>query len=153
MERNLTSAEYQMLITSMEYIKNNPHTTTESVPSNLLKFWSVPHFTDNPKYEDGSVQVLVFMFILKLYYWEGEPISAFLNTIRFNQLFFSFQIVIATTLYCRDSRLKAEPFPIFHLHEYKILDLQDPEILLNSYEAITERKVIRKNRNNRIAMP
>lgn len=152
MAKNLTPIEYKMLITSMEYITNHPHITTESVPSNLLKFWSVPHFTDKPKYEDGSIQVLVFMFILRSYYWEGEEISAFLNTVRFNQLFFSFQIVLATTLHCRDAKLKAEPFPIFHLHEYKTPDLQDSEVLLSSYEAITQREVVRKKRNNSAAM-
>ncbi|MEG2335950.1 hypothetical protein [Chryseobacterium sp.] len=152
MAKNLTPTEHKMLMMSMEYIANHPHVTTEAVPSNLLKFWSVPHFTDKPKYEDSSVQVLVFMFILRSYYWEGEEISAFLNTFRFNQLFFSFQIVIAATLHCRDAKLKAEPFPIFHIPEYKTPDLQDTEVLLSSYEAITERQAIRKKRNNSAAM-
>lgn len=152
MERNLPPTEYKMLMTSMDYITNHPHATTEAVPSNLFKFWSVPHFTDNPKYEDGSVQVMVFMFILRLYHWDKEQISAFLNTVRFNQLFFSFQIIIAATLHCRDAKLKAEPFPVYHLYEYKLSDLQDSEVLLNSYEAITACQVIRKKRNNRTAM-
>lgn len=152
MKRNLTPTEYQMLITSMDYIKNHPHITTETVPSNLLKFWSIPHFTDKPKYEDCSVQVMVFMFILRCHHWEKEQISAFLNTVRFNQLFFSFQIIVATTLHCRNAKLKAEPFPIFHLHEYKTPDLQDSEILLDSYEAITECQVFRKKRNNSAAI-
>lgn len=144
MERNLTSTEYKMLIISMDYITNHPHVTTEAIPSNLLKFWSVTHFTDNPRYEDDSVQVMVFMFILRLYHWENEQISAFLNTVRFNQLFFSFQIIIVATLHCRNAKLKTEPFPIFHLHEYKTPDLQDSEVLLNCYETITNRKVFRK---------
>lgn len=152
MEKKLPPTEYQMLITSMDYITNHPHATTEAVPSNLLKFWSVPHFIDKPKYEDGSVQVMVFMFILRLYHWDNEQISAFLNTVRFNQLFFSFQIIIAATLHCRDAKLRAEPFPIFHLYEYKQPDLQDTEALLNSYEAITACQVVRKKRNNSASM-
>ena len=152
MEKKLTSIEYKMLMMSMEYITNHPHVTTEAVPSNLLKFWSVPHFIDNPQYENGSVQMIVFMFILRLYHWDKEQISAFLNTVRFNRLFFSFQIIIAATLHCRDAKLKAEPFPIFHLDEYKLSDLQDSEVLLNSYEAITACQVIRKKRNNRTTM-
>lgn len=152
MEKNLTSKEYSMLLMSMDYITNNPNVTTEAIPSNLLKFWSVPHFIDKPRYEDGSVPIMVFMFILRLYHWDKEQISAFLNTVRFNQLFFSFQIIIAATLHCRDIKLKAEPFPIFHLHEYKLPDLQDSDILLKSYEAITERQVIRKKRGNNAAM-
>lgn len=136
----------------MDYITNHPHATTEAVPSNLLKFWSVPHFSVEPKYEDESVQVMVFMFILKLYYGDKEQIGTFLNTVRFNQLFFSFEIIIAATLHCRDVKLKAEPFPIFHLYEYKLPDLQDTEVLLKNYEAITECEAIRKKRDNRAAV-
>lgn len=152
MERNLSPTEYQMLMTSMDYITNHPHATTEAVPSNLLKFWSVPHFIDCPKFEDGSVQMMVFMFILRLYHRDNEQISTFLNTVRFNQLFFSFQIIIAATLHCKDAKLKAEPFPILHLYEYKLSDLQDSEVLLNSYEVITACQVVKKKRNNKTAM-
>lgn len=148
MAKNLTPTEYQMLMTSMDYITSHPHATTEAVPSNLLKFWSVPHFIDKPKYEDGSVQVVVFMFILRLYYWDKEQINAFLNTVRFSQLFFSFQIIIAAILHCRNAKLRVEPFPIFHLYEYRLPDLQDSEKLLNIYKIITERHAIRKKRNN-----
>lgn len=95
---------------------------------------------------------MVFMFILKLYYGDKEQIGTFLNTVRFNQLFFSFEIIIAATLHCRDAKLKAEPFPIFHLYEYKLPDLQDTEVLLKNYEAITECEVIRKKRDNRAAV-
>lgn len=118
MERNLTPTEHPMLMTNIDYITNHPHATTEAVPNHLLKFWSVPHFIDNPKNEDGSVKALVFIFILRLYPWDKEQISEFPNTNRFKQLFFSFQMIIATTLLCRGGQPKAEPFPIYHLYEY-----------------------------------
>lgn len=118
MERNLTPTEHPMLMTSMDYITNHPHATTEAVPSNLLKFLSVPNFIDNPKYEDGNRKARVFIFILKLYHWDKKQISEFLNTNRFKQLFFSCQTIIAATLHGRGCKPKAEPFPILHLNEY-----------------------------------
>lgn len=118
MEKNLTSSEHPMLMTSIDYITNHPHATTEAVPNHLLKFWSVPHFIDNPKYEDGNMKARVFIFTLRLYHRDKKQISEFLNTNRFKQLFFSCQTIIAATLHGRGGQPKAEPFPILHFYEY-----------------------------------
>lgn len=110
MEKKLPHTEQQMLMTSIDYITNHPHATTEAVPNHLLKFWSVPHFIDNPKYEDGSVKALIFIFILRLYHRDKKQISEFLNTNRFKQLFFSCKTIIAATLHGRGANRKQNLF-------------------------------------------
>ncbi|WP_298615227.1 hypothetical protein [uncultured Odoribacter sp.] len=146
MEKKLKEGDYKMLMVSMDYIYNNPNILTSDIPNHLLKFWSIPDFTENPKYETNSVQVLIFLYIIRLYGHDNAPLDSILNTIRFSQLFYSFQLILATTLYCRNARLKAEPFPIFHLHEYRLPDLNDSEEMIKIYEIITDKTVIRKQR-------
>lgn len=146
MEKRMSESDYRMLMGSMEFIYHNQNIANTQVPNHLLKFWAIPNFTENPRYEMNSVQVMVFLYILRLYKFDEKQLDEFLNTVRFSQLFFSFQIIIATTLYCREAKLKAEPFPIFHLDEYKLPDLQDTEEMIRIYETITEKIVIRKER-------
>lgn len=146
MEKRMSENDYQMLIMSMDFIYHNQNIANIHVPNHLLRFWAIPNFTEKPKYEMNSVQVMVFLYILRLYKFDENQVDEFLNTVRFSQLFFSFQIIIATTLYCREAKLKAEPFPIFHLDEYKLPDLKDTEEMIRIYEVITDKIVIRKER-------
>lgn len=146
MEKRMSEGDYQMLMMSMDFIYHNQNIPNTQIPNHLLRFWAIPNFTEKPKYEMKSVQIMVFLYILRLYKFDDKQLDEYLNTIQFSQLFFSFQIVIAATLYCREAKLKAEPFPIFHLHEYKLPDLKDTEEMIRIYEVITDKIVIRKER-------
>lgn len=150
MERNLTPTEHPMLMTSIDYITNHPHATTEAVPNHLLKFLSVPNFIDNPKYEDGSVKARVFIFILRLYHRDKEQISEFLNTNRFKQLFFSCQTIIAATLHGRGANRKQNLFLFSTLMNITIrfAAFQD---FAECYEGFTACQVVREKRNNKTA--
>lgn len=150
MERNLTPTEHPMLMTSIDYITNHPHATTEAVPSNLLKFLSVPNFIDNPKYEDGNRKARVFIFILRLYHWDKKQISEFLNTNRFKQLFFSCQTIIAATLHGRGANRKQNLFLFSTLMNITIrfAAFQD---FAECYEGFTACQVVREKRNNKTA--
>lgn len=146
MEKKLKEGDYKMLMVSMEFIYNNPNITTAQIPNHLLRFWAIPDFTEKPKYEMNSVQVMVFLYILRLYKFDDKQLDEYLSTIRFHQLFYSFQIIIATILYSREAKLKAEPFPIFHLDEYKLPDLRDSEEMIRIYETITKKQILRKEK-------
>lgn len=137
MSTKFTPSEFKMLLWSFDYIRNNQEVTTNELPEVLVKFWSVPDFVSNPHYKAGSVQVLVFMFILRLHEEFEEEEDEILNSFYFNQLFYDFQIILATIDYCRNHHISIPPFPVFDVQKYSIPHLEDEEQLLKQYELIT----------------
>lgn len=144
MKSKKSPSEKNMLLWSMEYIIQNPTITTDLIPNDLLRFWAIPDFNYKSRFQPNELQVLVFLYTLRHLHPDGKDTESLIETVYFCQLFFSFQVVISTTLICRKNRLRTEPFPIFKLDEYKLPGIQEKEELLNTYEMITGRKVFRK---------
>lgn len=141
MEKKLKERDYNLFITSIEYICNNPDVSVTDIPSHFLKFWAIPDFVQNPFFELSSIQVFIFSYILRLYKFKGELPDELFKTSLFSRLFYNFQIVLATNLYSRMAKLRAEPFPLFHIHEYKSPNPTDAEEMIRLYERITETKI------------
>lgn len=137
MAATFSPSEFKMLLESFDYIKNNQEITTDQLPEVWVKFWSVPDFIFKPCYQPGSVQVLVFMFILRLHQEFKEEEEDVLNSFYFNRLFYDFQIILATIDYCRNYHLPIPAFPLFDVRKYSVPHLEDGEQLLRQYEWIT----------------
>lgn len=137
MTATFNSSEYKMIMYSFDYIRHNQHITTDQLPNVLIKFWSIPDFVTHPHYKTGSVQLIVFMFILKLHQYTEVEADDFLTSFRFNQLFYNFQVILATVDYCRNYKIKLPPFPIFDIEKYAIPDIKDGKELLRQYKLIT----------------
>lgn len=101
MEKKLKERDYNLFITSIEYICNNPDVSVTDIPSHFLKFWAIPDFVQNPFFELSSIQVFIFSYILRLYKFKGELPDELFKTSLFSRLFYNFQIVLATNLYSR----------------------------------------------------
>lgn len=141
MEKKLKERDYNMFIASVEYIYNNPDISVTQIPSHFLKFWAIPDFVKNPYFELSSIEVYVFAYILRLYKFDGELPDELFKTSLFSRLFYNFQIILATNLYSRSAKLRAEPFPLFHIHEYKSPAPTNVEEMIRLYERITETRI------------
>lgn len=142
MTTKLTSKEYKMIQWSFDFIQHHIDGTTEDIPDELIKYWSVPKFTNESNYIADNPQIMVFMFILRLHECPTNNAHSFLNTFRFKQLFYNFQVILATTAYCRGEGIKVEPFPLFDINKYVLPDLSNKQDLLNMYQSITNCRVI-----------
>lgn len=144
MTTNLTSTEHKMLLWSFDFIKHHQDDTTEQIPDELIKFWSIPNFTAESNYNAGNVHIIIFMYILKLHQCPLNKADDFLNTFRFKQLFYNFQVILATTTYCREAGIKVEPFQIFNISRYTLPDLSNRNELLKMYESVTDCHIIQQ---------
>lgn len=142
MTTKFNSTEYKMIMWSFDFIKHHLNDTTEQLPNELIRFWSIPNFTTDSNYDANNMQLMVFMYILRLHKYSKRKADSFMNTFRFKQLFYNFQVILATTAYCRKAKIEVEPFPIFNIEAYKLPDLANKEELLKMYESITKRQVI-----------
>lgn len=140
MKTKLSPSERNVLLCSMDYIRQNPDATTDQLPYLLTRFWAIPGFTAHSHYEVGCVQVVVFMYILHLQNLSEEETMRILNGYRFNRLFFTFQVILAATIHCCENKLPIEPFPIFHIDRYPSPDLSTPEKLMAEYTGIVTAK-------------
>lgn len=134
----------RMFMKSIEFIKDNPDITTHKLPDRLLKYWIVPKFTKNMEYKISDDQILIFMYIVGLNKMSEKKVERFLNSYRFNQLFFSFQIILAATEYSRRTNVRLEPFPVFDIEKYIIPDLNVPEMLVKQYNSIVVKSMIQE---------
>lgn len=137
METKFTTSEYKMILWSFDYIRSNLDITTDQLPGVLVKFWSIPDFVSRLQYESGCAQVIIFMFILRMNGWPEEKPEDFFHTFRFNQLFYSFQVILATIDHCRNNHIDVPSFPIFDIHKYSLPRVDDVRQLLRQYEKIT----------------
>lgn len=142
MATKLTAKEYKMIQWSFDFIQHHIDGTTEDIPDELIKYWSVPQFTNESNYIVDNPQIMVFMFILRLHERPKNNADNFLNTFRFKQLFYNFQVILATTAHCREAGIKVEPFPLFDMNKYILPDLSNKQDLLNMYQSITNCRVM-----------
>lgn len=136
MYTKFTPSEINMLLWSFDYIRDHPRMTTDRLPDILVKFWSIPDFIDNVRYKVGCIQVLAFMYILRMHEKFEEDDEEILNSFYFNQLFYDFQILLATIDYCRNHRIDVPSFPIFDIRKYGIPHLEDSDRLMKQYRRI-----------------
>lgn len=132
MTQKIKLSDYKMLRWSMDFIQQNPDLTTDRLPDELIKFWTIQDFTTNPQSLPQDLQLLIFMYILRLVGYDTEEAGLILNSYRFNRLFYGFQV----TAYCRENDIEITPFPIFQIDKYSIPDLRDGEELMRQYEIV-----------------
>lgn len=144
MATNFTSTEYKMLMWSFDFIKHHKDDTTEQIPDELIKFWSIPDFATKSNYNAEHIRVIIFMYILRLHECSTQKADDFLNTFRFKQLFYNFQVILATTAHCRKANIKIEPFQLFNINQYTLPDLSNKDELLKMYESITNCHIIKQ---------
>ena len=123
----------ELLVLSYDFIALNRDFTNEQIPYFLLKFWSMPNYTEDV--EANDISLLVFRHILDLDRKARgqEEIKITLGTYRFSQLFHIFQLVLATTVYCCKFHLPIEPFQLFRIEKYNVPQLEGHEQLLQEY--------------------
>lgn len=138
MKKSINSSDYKMLIWSFDFIQHHADVTTDEVPDELIRFWTVPDFTTNPQWKPGNTQLMVFMYALRLQDCERVEAELLMNSYRFNRLFFSFQVVLAATAYYREKGIEQTPFPLFDIGRYAVPDLSDGEQLLREYRNIID---------------
>lgn len=136
MKKSINSSDYKMLMWSFDFIQHHPDITTDQLPDELIRFWTVPDFTTNPHWKPGNAQLLVFMYILRLQECEQTEAELMMNSCRFNRLFFNFQVILAATACCRKNKIQQPPFTIFDIDRYSLPDLTDEEQLLREYRQI-----------------
>lgn len=134
----ISPEEYDMVMMSFDYIRYNRNITNERLPDLLLKFWSIPDFGVKSTYTTTDSQVLIFMFILKFYFGSSEEIEKALNTFQFSQLFYRFQVILATTAYSRKYHIPIRPFKLFDVKAYILPQLEKPSQLIKEYKRITK---------------
>lgn len=137
-QSQVSPEEFDMIMMSFDYIRYNQDITNEQLPDLLLKFWSIPEFRVKTTYKSTDPQVLVFMFILKLYFASSEEIEKVLNTFEFSQLFYRFQVILAATAYSRKYHIPIKPFKIFDIEKYILPRLEKSGQLMKEYERITD---------------
>lgn len=136
MYTKFTPSEINMLSWSFDYIREHPGTTTDRLPDIWVKFWSVPDFINNVRYEADCEQVLVFMFILRLCEKFDVDKEDMLNSFYFNRLFYDFQILLIAVDYCRNHHIEVPAFPIFDIRKYAVPHLEDSNQLMKQYRRI-----------------
>lgn len=140
----LTPYEYNMLMESFDYIRNHDEMTNLDIPDHFLRFWAIPNFGINPHYQVHDAQMLVFMYILKLYYHSPEQIEKLLSSYLFTHLYYTFQLILTATLHARFQNLSIRSFPILNLEAYPISMLNEHNELFRQFERITNQKIIFK---------
>ncbi|MDE6451956.1 MAG: hypothetical protein K2L23_06675 [Odoribacter sp.] len=142
MPKNLTSSEYKLVLWSFDYIRHNLEVTTDRLPDVLVKFWTIPDFLTHLQYENKGVQMIVFMYIVRMNKWPEEKMEEFIKSFYFGQLFYCFQVILATISYCRQNHIPIVPFPIFDLEKYSLPALCKEGELLKYYGLITGNKFV-----------
>lgn len=137
MDRSMNEKDRKMLMKSLEFIRQNPKISANQISDEFLEFWSISDFTINQQYKASEAQIIIFMFILKLHYCSIKEVEDVLNWFYFYQLFYSFQIILATTLHCRKNNIPLLPFPVFDIYNYYVPDLGNMDEMMNQYESIT----------------
>lgn len=133
-----------MILWSFDFIKHHQNDTTELIPDELIKFWSIPDFATKSNYNADHVQLMIFMYILRLHRCTKEEAGDVLNTFRFKQLFYNYQVILATTAHCREANIKIEPFQIFNINRYTLPDLSNRNELLKMYESVTDCHIVQQ---------
>lgn len=141
MATKFTASEFQMVLESFDYIRDHLEITTDRLPDVLVKFWMIPDFFKNFEYQTEGVQLLVFMFVLRMNNYPEDKLDEVIKTFYFNWLFCSFQIILATINYCRNNRIPVSPFPLFDLQQYSLPDLEDGKQLLKFYNILTKQTI------------
>lgn len=136
MATEINPEEFDMVMMSFDFIRYNPDITNERLPDILLKFWSIPDFGIESTYKSTDSQALVFMFILRFYFDSSEEVEKALDSFQFSQLFYRFQVILATTAYSRKYHIPIKPFKIFDVKEYILPHLKKPGQLMREYERI-----------------
>lgn len=137
---SFTSSEYKLILWSFDYIRAHQDITTDQLPDIFVKFWTVPDFLTHLQSEIRGVQVFIFMYIVRMNKCSEEEMEEFIKSFHFSQLFYCFQIILATISYCRNHNLPIIPFPLFDLEKYSLPALCKEEQLLEYYEMITGNK-------------
>lgn len=140
MAENLTSSEYKLVLWSFDYIRNNLDITADRLPDILVKFWTVPDFLNSMSSARKSVQIFVFIYIVRMNKWPEEEMEEFIRSFHFGQLFYCFQIILAAISYCRKNNIPVAPFPVFDLEKYSLPTLCEGEQLLQYYGLVTGKK-------------
>lgn len=140
MAENLTSSEYKLVLWSFDYIRNNLDVTADRLPDILVKFWTVPDFLTHLSCEMKSVQIFVFIYIVRMNKWPEEKMEEFIRSFHFGQLFYCFQVILAAISYCRKNNIPVAPFPVFDLEKYLLPTLCEEEELLRYYGLVVEKK-------------
>lgn len=133
--------EYKMLMQSFDYIHQNSGATNLDLPDHFLRFWAVPNFGINPHYRVNDTQLLVFMYILKVYHYSLIRSEDLLSSYEFIHLFYTFQVVLAATLHARYQNIPIQPFPILDPKASPPSPLNQPAELFRQFERITNKRV------------
>lgn len=136
----LSSSEYKMLLESIDFIRQNQNISNKDIPDSFIQAWSVKDLY-NPQCKANEVQILLFMYILKLHFQSTEKLEEILNSYHFYQLFYDFQLILAATSYCRLTKTPLNPFPIFDISQYKSPNLKNTEELLEQFQNITRMSI------------
>lgn len=140
MAENLTSSEYKLVLWSFDYIRNNLDITADRLPDILVKFWTVPDFLTHLSSEMKSVQIFVFIYIVRMNKWPEEEMEEFIRSFHFGQLFYCFQVILAAISYCRRNNIPVAPFPVFDLEKYSLPTLYEEEELLRYYGLVVGKR-------------
>lgn len=136
--KKIDPKSHEMVLLSFDYIRRNRNKTTEDLPDELLKFWAIPDFSNEKWGKVEDAKMLVFMFVLKLQYKSLKEVEMILNSFRFYQSFYHFQVILAATAYSRKSHIPIKPCKIFDVREYAVPTFEKPGELIREYNRITK---------------
>lgn len=108
--------------------------TTNDVPTELIKFWLVYDFLANPLCTPTNQQVTIFAYACSLY----DSNNCELYSFRFYRLFFSFQVILATTYLNRVRKIDAPPVRLFDFTNYGEDRFTDEKVLSSYYNKIVK---------------
>ena len=138
----ISPADYELFIFSHDFIKLNRDITNEQIPDSLLDFWSSTDSKADKDNAPSDVPLLIFIIITDLYTnsrKDGEEkLDVGAGRYLFYQFFYTFQVILATTIYCREHNLPIKPFQLFRIEKYNLPKIEDYQQLLLEYNKLTK---------------
>lgn len=135
----MTKREVALLQESIDFMLANPNATNEDIPDKLLKSWAIEGFRSNPNAIPNSLQQTFFVHIYHEIILNKSGLFTNYDTYRYYSLFFSFQIILAATIYSRKYHEPLRSVKIFDLKSYRVFSysLVNKKNLLKSYDYLT----------------
>ena len=138
----ISPADRELFIFSHDFIKLNRDITNEQIPDSLLEFWSNPNSKADKDHAPSDVPLFIFIIITDLYTKsrkEGkEKLDINFGGYLYYQFFYTFQVILATTIHCRKYDIPIKPFQLFRIEKYHMPKIEDSQQLLLEYNKLTQ---------------
>ena len=138
----ISPADRELFIFSHDFIKLNRDITNEQIPDSLLEFWSNPNSKADKDHAPSDVPLFIFIIITDLYTKsrkEGEEkLDINFGGYLYYQFFYTFQVILATTIHCRKYDIPIKPFQLFRIEKYHMPKIEDSQQLLLEYNKLTQ---------------